>query len=227
MARIGAVFVGAMVLGPAAVTYGLEAGVVSILMEDPPPSCTSGMPGMNCHATMSTDVFVEISGPPILEPGEIATYTTEIKGGVLEGAGLNVSLFFQALEEQVPTQIPVEIPAVLPPGLSQADVDKLLVIPTGPLLPEEFTHNVADIDLCRANPANCTFLYRFPITAPSQEGTLTVKSAMNSFDGNGQNTNDRWNRELGFEVEVLPEPGPALATLAALASLTLLARRRS
>jgi MYXO-CTERM domain-containing protein len=50
---------------------------------------------------------------------------------------------------------------------------------------------------------------------------------MNSFDGNGQNTNDRWNRELGFEVEVLPEPGPALATLAALASLTLLARRRS
>jgi len=180
---------------------------------------------MNCHAAMSGDVFVELDGPVSLAPGESATYTNEIKGGVLEGAGLNVSLFF-ALEGQAAIQIPVEIPDDLPPGLSQDDVDRLFVIETSPLAPEEFTHKLGGITLCRANPANCTFLYRFPITAPSQEGTLTVKSAMNSFDGNGQNTNDKWNRELGFEVEVVPEPGPTLATLTALTSLSLLARRR-
>lgn len=224
LARIGAVLVGGACLGLAAAAPGHEAGIISFQMQDPPPSCTSGMPGMNCHAAMSGDVFVEISGPPVLEPGESATYTTEIQGGVQRGAGLNVSLFFQALGAQQPTQIPVEIPAPLPQGLTQADVDRLFVIE---LAPEEFTHHLADITLCRANPANCTFLYRFPVTAPAEEGTLTVKSAMNSFDGNGQNTNDRWNRELGFEIDVqLPEPGATPGALAALAAATLLAGAR-
>jgi hypothetical protein len=226
MARIEAALSAVGCLGLAGAASGLEAGMISFLMQDPPPSCTSGMPGMNCHAAMSDDVFVEISGPPVLAPGESATYITEIKGGIQLGSGLNVSLFFQALEEQTPTQIPVEIPSELPPGLAQDDVDRLFPFSEGPPSPEEFTHYVADIEECRASPANCTFLYRFPITAPSQEGTLTVKSAMNSFDGNGQNTNDKWNRELGFEIEVVPEPGPTLATLTALATLSLLARRR-
>lgn len=193
--RIGPILVLVLALLSPVLALAKSSGITSASMPNGPANCSDAA----CHTTASPDVFVTISGPRGLAPGEIAAYTIEmmefIPGGLLVGTGINLSTDLDGIPEALDPQLEQEFD--WPPALQVLD--------------GEITHDsLVNIDPAPTGGVG-VFSWTVPVHAPlSSEGIMTISVALNSFDQSFTKGGDHWERA---ELEVLVQvPEPVLTT---------------
>ncbi len=151
-----------------------------------------------CHGVATAGLGVTIDGPVELMPGETGVYTITMAQMANLGAGVNVALYGGGML-----------------GVLDATTSLLASeISVGQVSPE-LTHRSGASFLNQG-----IWSYAFSVTAPAEETTLTLRGAMNAFNGNFvADDGDLWSTAPDFLIQVVPEPGTALLLAAGLATL--------
>jgi hypothetical protein len=195
-----------------ALAHGEAIGVDS-RKEFPPLGCGNSATGENagCHFTDANEALtVTIKGPDRIDVGDqgFGIYTASIPTNFrsLKGAGINAAM-------DAPNAPGCEIEELEPNGKVQ------LMNPENRPDPVMTHLHVGD-----PPPTNIydVWSYQFLILNCLTEGTLSLRVAMNAFDGDGTEEGEVWN--FATRQVAVPEPGAALGGAAALAALA--ARRR-
>lgn len=197
-----------------------EADGVDSRTEFPPLGCGSSVTGeeAGCHVKNANPaLMVTIDGPQQIDVGEqgFGLYTASIPTNFMfddvmfDGAGINVAL-------DAPNAPGCQLEAFAPPGKLRFEND-----PGGPSWPV-LSHR-HDGDPPPTN-INNVWSYQFLVLNCLTPGTVSLRVAMNAFDGSGSEDGEVWN-STKLDVSV-PEPGAALAGAAALAAVASIGARR-
>ena len=151
-----------------------------------------------CHGPATAGLGVTIDGPVQLTPGETGEYTITMEQMLNLGAGVNVALYGGGML-----------------GVLEATTGLLASeISLGQQSPE-LTHRAGASFLNQG-----IWSYRFAVTAPAEPTTLTLRGAMNAFNGNFvADDGDVWNTAPDFLIQVVPEPGTVLMLAGGLVAL--------
>jgi hypothetical protein len=200
---VGAIFLLVLALLSPVLALAKSSGITSASMPNGPANCSDAA----CHTTASPEVFVTISGPTELDPGEIAAYTIEmmefIPGGLLVGTGISLKIDLDGFPEALDPQLEQEFD--WPPALQ--------------ILDGEVTHDsLVNIDFAPTGGVG-VFSWDVPVQAPVAVGLMTISAALNSFDQSFTKIGDHWQRA---ELEVMvPEPDLTIQLAFGCALLTI------